>query len=191
MKPKVIRNEADYKAVLARLDAVFEVEAGTPEGDEAELLTTLIEMYEEKIYPMELPTPLEAIQFRKEQQGLKNKDLIPFIGSASKVSEVLSGRRSLSLTMIRKLVKGLGIPAEVLAGQPRVHRLVPDAIGIDRDSGELRSDRGGGESEDPEEEEGPDFPPLSPVGRGAEAPGRRKREWRGAALSHPTLGRQR
>lgn len=117
MKAKLIKTEADYEAALARLDAIFEAEPGTPAGDEAELLTALIELYEEKAYPMEMPTPLEAIQFRMEQEGLKNKDLIPFIGSPSKVSEVMSGKRALSLTMIRKLVAGLGIPAEVLIGQ--------------------------------------------------------------------------
>lgn len=118
MNAKLIKTDADYEAALARLDAIFEAEPCTPEGDEAELLTALIEMYEEKVYPMGMPTPLEAIKFRMEQQGLKNKDLIPFIGSPSRVSEVLSGQRSLSLTMIRNLVKGLGIAAEVLIGQP-------------------------------------------------------------------------
>lgn len=118
MNARLIKTEADYEAALARLDAIFEAEPGTPEGDEAELLTALIEMYEEKTYPMGMPTPLEAIRFRMEQQGLKSKDLVPFIGSASKVSEVLSGRRGLSLAMIRNLVQGLGIPAEVLIGQP-------------------------------------------------------------------------
>jgi len=118
MNAKLIKTEADYEAALARLDAIFDAEPGTPEGDEAELLTALIEMYEEKVYPMGMPTPLEAIRFRMEQQGLKNKDLVPFIGSPSKVSEVLSGQRGLSLAMIRNLVNGLGIPAEVLIGQP-------------------------------------------------------------------------
>ncbi len=132
MNPKLIKTEADYEAALARLDAIFEAEPDTPEGDEAELLTALIEMYEEKEYPMELPTPLEAIQFRMEQQGLKNKDLVPFIGSPSKVSEVLSGRRGLSLAMIRNLVQGLGIPAEVLIGKPGA------ALKSDQDVAELR-----------------------------------------------------
>lgn len=118
MKPRLIKTEADYEAALARLDAIFDAEPGTPAGDEAELLTALIEMYEEKAYPMGMPTPVEAIQFRMEQQGLKNKDLIPFFGSASKVSEVLSGQRGLSVAMMRSLHKGLGIPAEVLLGQP-------------------------------------------------------------------------
>lgn len=113
MKPKIIKTEAEYAQALARLDVIFDAEPETPEGDEAELLTALIEMYEERVHPMGMPTPLEAIQFRMEQQGLRAKDLIPYIGSASKVSEVLSGKRALSLSMIRNLVK-LGIPAEVL-----------------------------------------------------------------------------
>ncbi|HEY5953775.1 MAG TPA: ImmA/IrrE family metallo-endopeptidase [Terrimicrobiaceae bacterium] len=113
MKLKLIKTEAENEAALARLEEIFDAEPGTPEGDEAELLTALIEMFERKAYPMDLPDPIEAIKFRMEQQGLKAKDLIPYIGSASKVSEVLAGKRSLSLAMMRNLVK-LGIPAEVL-----------------------------------------------------------------------------
>lgn len=114
MKPKLIKTEAENEAALARLEEIFDAEPGTPESDEAELLTALIEMYEREAYPMDLPDPVEAIKFRMEQAGLKAKDLIPYIGSASKVSEVLAGKRALSLTMIRKLVNELGIPAEVL-----------------------------------------------------------------------------
>jgi len=111
---KLIKNEADYDAALERVDCIFDAKRGTPEGDELELLVTLIELYEEDAYPMALPDPVTAIKFRMEQQGLKQKDLIPFFGSESKVSEVLSGKRPLSLTMIRRLVNDLGIPAEVL-----------------------------------------------------------------------------
>ncbi len=114
MKPKLIKTESDYEAALSRLEQIFEAETGTPVGDEAELLTALIEMYEEKVYPIDMPSPVDAIKFRMEQQGLKAKDLIPYIGSAPKVSEVLSGQRELSKTMIRNLVNGLGIPADVL-----------------------------------------------------------------------------
>jgi HTH-type transcriptional regulator/antitoxin HigA len=114
MKPKLIKTAADHKAALARIEAIFDAKPGTPAGDELDLLTTLVELYEEKAFPIGLPSPLAAIQFRMEQQGLKAKDLIPYIGSASKVSEVLGGKRALSLTMIRNLVNGLGIPAEVL-----------------------------------------------------------------------------
>lgn len=118
MKPKLIKNKTDYKAALTRIDELFDAVPRTPEGDELELLATLVELYETKSMPVELPDPLTAIRFRMEQQGLKPKDLAPYIGSASKVSEVLSGRRSLSLSMIRNLVTGLGIPAEVLLQKP-------------------------------------------------------------------------
>lgn len=118
MKPKLIKTEHDYQAALARLDEIFDAEPGTPDGDEAELLTALIQMYEKEKYPISLPDPVSAIKFRMEQQGLKAKDLIPFIGSASKVSEVLSGQRELSKTMIRNLATGLHIPAEVLLQEP-------------------------------------------------------------------------
>jgi HTH-type transcriptional regulator/antitoxin HigA len=96
MNPKVIRNEADYEASLARIDELVEAELGTPEGDELDLLVTLVELYEKDVYPIDPPDPVEAIRFRMEQMGLKQKDLIPFIGSRSKVSEVLSGQRSRS-----------------------------------------------------------------------------------------------
>jgi len=114
MTPKVIKTEADHEATLARIEQIFDAALGTPAGDELELLTMLVHQYEEKAFPIGLPDPVAAIRFRMEQQELKARDLIPFIGSAPKVSEVLNGQRNLSLTMIRKLVKGLGIPAEVL-----------------------------------------------------------------------------
>ncbi len=114
MTAKLIKTEAEYEAALARIQTIFLAEPGTPEGDECELLVTLVALYEERVYPIELPDPVTAILFRMDQQGLKAKDLVPYIGSASKVSEVLSGKRQLSLTMIRNLVNGLGIPAEAL-----------------------------------------------------------------------------
>jgi HTH-type transcriptional regulator/antitoxin HigA len=114
MKPKLVKNEADYKTTLARIEEIFNAKLGSPEGDELDLLVTLVELYEEKAYRINLPDPITAIRFRMEQQGLKAKDMVPYIGSAPKVSEVLSGKRRLSLAMIRNLVNGLGIPAEVL-----------------------------------------------------------------------------
>jgi HTH-type transcriptional regulator/antitoxin HigA len=114
MKLKVIKTDKEYKAAMARIDEIFHAKPRTPEGDELELLLLLVEKYEEEAFPIDLPDPVTAIRFRMDQQGLKQKDLEPYIGSKSKVSEVLSGRRELSLTMIRKLVTGLGIPAEVL-----------------------------------------------------------------------------
>ncbi len=118
MNPKIIKNDADLAAALARIDEIFDAKPGTPEGDELELRSLLVERYEADAFPVDLPDPLTAIRFRMEQQGLKPKDLVPYLGSASKVSEVLAGQRNLSLTMIRKLVTGLGIPAEVLLHEP-------------------------------------------------------------------------
>ncbi len=114
MIPKIIKTEEEYENTLVRIESLMDAEPGTQAGDELELLVTLVELYEEEAYPIDLPDPVEAIKFRMEQQGLKQKDLAPIIGSRSKVSEVLSRRRPLSLAMIRKLHTSLGIPAEVL-----------------------------------------------------------------------------
>jgi HTH-type transcriptional regulator/antitoxin HigA len=118
MIPKIIKNEKDYKAALARINDLMEADPDTPEGDELDLLVTLVELFEKAAYPIDLPDPVEAIKFRMEQLGLKQKDLIPFMGSRSKVSEVLSHQRPLSISMIRKLHGGLGIPAEILLREP-------------------------------------------------------------------------
>jgi HTH-type transcriptional regulator / antitoxin HigA len=118
MKPKLIKTAADHATALARIEELFAAKPGTPDGDELDLLITLAELYEEKHFPINLPDPVAAIRFRMSQQRLKPKDLVPYIGSAPRVSEVLSGKRPLSLAMIRKLVKGLGIPAEVLLQEP-------------------------------------------------------------------------
>lgn len=117
MEPKIIRSEKDYDAALAHVDRLMSAKPGTPELDELKLWTLLVEAYEDKHYSIDRPDPVAAIQFRMEQQGLKQVDLIPYIGSKSKVSEVLSGRRSLSIAMIRRLHEGLGIPAEILIGE--------------------------------------------------------------------------
>ncbi|MDY0019773.1 MAG: ImmA/IrrE family metallo-endopeptidase, partial [Anaerolineae bacterium] len=118
MKPKIIKNEADYQAALERLESLMDAQPGTPEEDELELFAVLIETYEKDAFPIGLPDPIAAIQFRMEQQGLTRKDLEPYIGSQSKVSEVLNRKRPLSLSMIRALHAGLGIPAEVLLHDP-------------------------------------------------------------------------
>ena len=119
MKPKVIHTEADHEAALQRIDALMENDPppASPAGKELELWSILVERYEATQYPMDQPTPLAAIQFRMQQQGLKPKDLVPYLGSPSKVSEILNGKRSLTLAMIRRLHAGLGIPAEVLIGE--------------------------------------------------------------------------
>ena len=119
MVNKPIKTEADYKAALARADEIFDAKPGTSEGDELELLITLIEHYEDIAFPIGMPDPVMAIKFRMGQQGLKPKDLVPYIGNESKVSDVLSGKCPLSMGMIQKLVNGLGIPAEVLLQQPK------------------------------------------------------------------------
>lgn len=114
MNPKLIKTDTDYQEALARIDEIFDAVPGTTEGEDLDLLITLVELYEQKEFPVDLPDPISAIRFRMEQQGLRAKDLIPYIGSGPKVSEVLSGKRPLSLSMIRKLKSGLHIPAEVL-----------------------------------------------------------------------------
>lgn len=111
-----IRTEADHEAALARIDALMDAEVGSPEADELSVLAELVEAYETKHFPIELPTPVEAIRFRMEQAGLEPRDLEPYIGSRGKVSEVLSGKQALTLAMIRALHKHLGIPADVLVG---------------------------------------------------------------------------
>ena len=116
MKPRLIKTEADYEAALARIEKLMDARRNTPLGDELELLSLLVYDYEEKAFPIKKPDPIAAIRFRMGQQGLQPKDLVPFLGSRSKVSDVISGRRNLSLKMIRALVNGLRIPAEVLLG---------------------------------------------------------------------------
>lgn len=111
-----IRTEEDYDAALARIDALMDAEAGTPEGDELEIFVTLVEAYEEKHYPMPVCDPVEAIKFRMEQLGMEPKDLTPIIGSRSKVSEILNHKRQLSITMIRNLHSKLHVPYESLLG---------------------------------------------------------------------------
>jgi len=118
MTIKLIKNETDYNIALARVDEIFDAAPSTAEGDELDLLTSLIELYESKNFPMDMPDPITAIRFRMNQLGFRAKDLIPYIGSGSKVSEVLSGKRPLSLSMIRKLNTELGIPAEILLREP-------------------------------------------------------------------------
>jgi HTH-type transcriptional regulator/antitoxin HigA len=130
MKPKVIKTQDQYEATLARIEAIFDAKPGTAKGDELELLLLLVETYEDKAYPIDLPDPIEALRFRMEQEGLRPKDLIPYIGSKSKVSEVLSRQRPLSLTMIRKLVTGQHLPAEVAlraTKAPPARRTIPRA----------------------------------------------------------------
>lgn len=116
MEPKIIKTEINYKQTLAEVERLLALdpEPGTPEADRLDLLSMLVENYEKEHFLFNLPSPIDAINFRIEEQGLKQKDLIPYIGSKSKVSEVLSGKRPLTIQMIRALHKGLDIPSEVL-----------------------------------------------------------------------------
>ncbi len=116
MQIRPIRTESDHDAALARIDDLMSAKLGTPEGDELDVLVTLVDAYESKHFPMDPPDPLMAIQFRMEQQGLTRKDLEPMIGSRARVSEVLTGKRRLTLPMIRRVRDGLGISADVLVG---------------------------------------------------------------------------
>ena len=118
MALKVLKTEADYEAALAHVETLMNAEPGSPEEEELEVFALLIETYEKAHHPIELPDPIEAIKFRMEQQGLIQKDLAPYLGSQSRVSEVLNRKRPLSLSMIRALHEGLGIPAEVLLQEP-------------------------------------------------------------------------
>ncbi|HLX62072.1 MAG TPA: transcriptional regulator [Planctomycetota bacterium] len=113
----MIKTETEYNAALERASALMDASAKSPEAAELELLATLLEAYESRRYPIGPPDPIEAIKFRMDQAGLKQKDLTPYIGSRSKVSEVLNHKRPLSLRMIRALHKGLGIPAESLLAE--------------------------------------------------------------------------
>jgi len=109
MKPKILKTEAEYEAALERTAALMDASPGSPEEEELELLAFLVETYEQEHYPIDLPDPIEAIKFRMEQAGLTRKDMIPYLGSQSKVSEVLNRKRPLSLSMIRALHDGLGL----------------------------------------------------------------------------------
>ncbi len=113
MVNKLIKTEEDYGLVLSRIEDLMDAEANTPEADELELLATLIELYEDEHYAMDTPEPIDAIKFRMEQMGLNQQGLVPFIGSKSKVSEILNKKRPLTLSMMRSLHQNLGIPADV------------------------------------------------------------------------------
>lgn len=117
---RILHTDRDYQRALARLSRLMDQdpEPGSATGDEMELLGLVIAHYERKQFPMEKADPIEVVKFMMEQKGLKKKDLIPFIGSASRVTEVLNGSRDLNLGMIRRLSEGLGIPVELLVRVP-------------------------------------------------------------------------
>lgn len=109
-----IKTKRDYLRTLKEIEGLMTAKRNTPEGDRLDLLATLVEAWEAKHYPLDEPDPVAAIRYHMEQQGLAAKDLVPFVGSRSRVYEVLNRTRRLSLKMIWKLHKGLGIPAESL-----------------------------------------------------------------------------
>jgi len=114
MNIKPIKTEKDYNNALAKLELVFDAPINSEEGDEAEILTMLIENYENEHYPIEDPDPIEAIRIRMEEMDMKQKDLIGIIGGKSRVSEILNRKKKLTVEMIRKLEKHLLLPASVL-----------------------------------------------------------------------------
>ena len=119
---KPIRSEQDYADAMAEAERLWGSPLGTPEGERLDVLATLIDAYEAKSFPMDMPDPVEALKFRMEQQGLTKKDLEPMLGPRSHVSEVLSRKRGLSIAMIRKVHSVLGIPAEVLIQPSKKHK---------------------------------------------------------------------
>jgi HTH-type transcriptional regulator/antitoxin HigA len=111
---KTLKSKSDYRAALKGVEKLMGARRNTPDGERLDLLVTLVEAYERKHYPMDLPDPIEAIKFRMEQTGLTPKDLEPSIGRVNRVYEILARKRPLTLKMIWRLHKDLGIPAESL-----------------------------------------------------------------------------
>lgn len=120
MNIKPIRTEADNRAALAEISKLMARDPviGTPAGDRLDVLVTLVQAFEARHYPLDAPDPVAAIKFRMDQQGLTARDLEPMIGSRARVSEVLGGKRALSMAMVWRLHKGLGIPAQCLIRPP-------------------------------------------------------------------------
>jgi HTH-type transcriptional regulator/antitoxin HigA len=120
MDIRPIKTDADYRAALNDIEKLMMAEPDTVEGEKLDILVTLVEAYEAKHFPMDLPDPVEAIKFEMERKGLTVKDLEPMIGKSNRVYEILNHKRSLTLKMIWKLHEGLGIPAESLIKPPQV-----------------------------------------------------------------------
>jgi HTH-type transcriptional regulator/antitoxin HigA len=109
-----IRTKRDYRHALKEIEGLMDAKRGTPEGDRLDVLVTLVEAWEAKHYPIDLPDPVEAIRYHMETRGLEPRDLVPYIGSRNRVYEVLNRKRPLTLKMVWRLHTGLGIPAESL-----------------------------------------------------------------------------
>ena len=114
MEYTVIKNDKQYNKAINRLEQIFDAKKSTREGDELELLSLLIDKYEQEKYPIDFPDPIDAIKFRMEQLGYQQKDLVSAIGLKSRVSEILNRKRKLTLEMIRKLSTELNIPTDIL-----------------------------------------------------------------------------
>jgi len=114
MEIRPIKTEQDYEFAISRIEELWGAKKDSPAGDELDLLVTLVESYEMKHYPISPPDPIDAIKFRMEQMGMTNSDMVKYLGSQSRVSEILNKKRKLTLGMIKSLYKGLKIPAEVL-----------------------------------------------------------------------------
>jgi len=134
MDPRIIKNSSDYKKVTEEAESLIALDpdSGTDEAERLALLALLIEKYELEKFNIEIPNPLKAIKFRMDEQNLRQRDLIPFIGSKSKVSEVLAGKRPLTVTMLRALHEGLGIPAEVLLQETQPENKNDESISLDK-----------------------------------------------------------
>jgi HTH-type transcriptional regulator / antitoxin HigA len=117
MRIQPVRTEAEHDAALARIAQLMGAQPGPEAGDELEILVTLVDAYEGKHFPIDTPDPVTVIKFQMEQQGLSRKDLEPMIGSRARVSEILTGKRALTLPMIRRLHHELSIPIDLLVGQ--------------------------------------------------------------------------
>jgi len=122
MQIRPIKTVEDNEAALARIEQLWDAKPNTLEGDELDVLVTLVSAFEEEFFPIETPDPIEAIKFRMEQQGLEDKDLVQFLGQRSRVTEVLNRQRRLSITMIRKLNAGLKIPLDCLVREYELAR---------------------------------------------------------------------
>lgn len=114
MKTKLIKTQEQYELAIKRLEEIFDAKSGTAKGDELELLALLIDNFEKEHFPIDLPDPIDAIKFRMEQLGYGDRDLAKVLGFRSRVSEIMSRKRKLSIAMIRRLNRDLHIPPEVL-----------------------------------------------------------------------------
>ncbi len=114
MTVRPIKTEMDYEEALKEIERLFDAQPDTPDGDHLDVLTTLVQAYEDRAHPIAVPDPVEALLYFLESRGLTRRDLQPYLGSRARVAEVLNRRRALSIEMIRRLHDGLGLPADVL-----------------------------------------------------------------------------